>query len=87
LYYRAGYILSTMFVATEISTPFINARWHMHEVGWQGSRAYTVNGVLMVVFFFLCRVAALPWQASACRGDWLLDLSFHKCLRTAKRSA
>lgn len=31
LYYKAGYILSTMFVATEASTPFINARWHMHE--------------------------------------------------------
>lgn len=37
LYYRAGYVLSTMFVATEVSTPCINAHWHMHEggcVGW-----------------------------------------------------
>ncbi len=34
LYYRAGYVLSAMFVATEVSTPLINARWHMHEGGW-----------------------------------------------------
>lgn len=34
LYFRAGYVLSAMFVATEVSTPFINARWHLHEGAW-----------------------------------------------------
>lgn len=66
MYYRAGYVLSTMFVATEVSTPLINLRWHMHEAGGQGSIWYRANGVAMVLVFFLCRVAALPWQVSGC---------------------
>ena len=34
----------------------------MSSAGLQGSRAYSINGLVMVVAFFVCRVAALPWQ-------------------------
>ena len=36
---------------------------HMRATaGWQGSRAYALNGAAMVLVFFLSRVAALPFQ-------------------------
>ena len=45
----------------ELSTPFTNMRWLLKEC-WQGgtnSRAYLVNGVLMAVVFFGCRVIGM----------------------------
>jgi hypothetical protein len=31
VHFRAAYVLSIMFISTELSTPFINNRWCMHE--------------------------------------------------------
>ncbi|KAM3568009.1 hypothetical protein VYU27_009862 [Nannochloropsis oceanica] len=33
LYFRAGYVLSIMFIATELSTPLVNLRWHLIHMG------------------------------------------------------
>lgn len=46
-----------------------------NPAGWQGSWAYKANGVLMVVTFFLCRVAALPWQVREMRRREISSLN------------
>lgn len=39
----------------ELSTPFVNVRWLLAKMGHDTSRLYVVNGLAMVVAFFLCR--------------------------------
>ena len=47
-----------MFLLWELSTPFVYARWFLHKAGMSRTTAYKVNGVLMVLVFFLCRNVA-----------------------------
>ena len=47
-----------MFLLWELSTPFVYARWFLHKAGMSRTPAYKVNGVLMVLVFFLCRNVA-----------------------------
>ncbi len=47
-----------MFLLWELSTPFVYARWFLHKAGMSRTTAYKINGVLMVLVFFLCRNVA-----------------------------
>lgn len=47
-----------MFLLWELSTPFVYARWFLHKAGMSRTAAYKINGVLMVLVFFLCRNVA-----------------------------
>ncbi len=40
----------------ELTTPFINARWFMDKAGMKSSMLYLVNGLIMLVSWFLLRV-------------------------------
>ncbi|GBF96610.1 hypothetical protein Rsub_09356 [Raphidocelis subcapitata] len=51
-----AYVLFGLF--TEITTPFVNLRWRLHEAGAAGGRAYLVNGLAMTAVWGACRVAA-----------------------------
>ncbi len=54
-----------MFLLWELSTPFVYARWFLHKAGMSRTTAYKINGVLMVLVFFLCRnVAGLGKKVS-----------------------
>ncbi|XP_066263976.1 TLC domain-containing protein 4-B-like isoform X2 [Branchiostoma lanceolatum] len=44
----------------ELSTPFVNMRIILYELGLKNSRLYKLNGVLMLVVFFTCRLATIP---------------------------
>ncbi|XP_078571984.1 TLC domain-containing protein 4-B-like [Branchiostoma floridae x Branchiostoma japonicum] len=44
----------------ELSTPFINMRLILNALGHKRSQLYKVNGVAMLVVFFLCRVSTIP---------------------------
>ena len=50
--------VGAMFLLWELSTPFVYARWFLHKTGLSRTTAYKVNGILMVVVFFLCRNVA-----------------------------
>ncbi|XP_078571533.1 TLC domain-containing protein 4-B-like [Branchiostoma floridae x Branchiostoma japonicum] len=52
---------------TELSTPFVNMRLILHTLGHRHSLLYKVNGVAMLVVFFLCRVVTVPIQFGALR--------------------
>ncbi|CAH1239004.1 TMEM56 [Branchiostoma lanceolatum] len=44
----------------ELSTPFINMRLILHTLGYRRSLLYKVNGVAMLVVFFIFRIATIP---------------------------
>lgn len=52
-----GLPISLIGYMAELSTPFVNARWMLKEAGGgSGTTAYMINGVLMAVVFFGCRI-------------------------------
>jgi len=60
--------------AGELSTPFVNLRWHLAERGQQRGAAYVANGVLLAATFFLSRVVLYGWGLAGLyriRGAWV----------------
>ncbi|GLI66106.1 hypothetical protein VaNZ11_009816 [Volvox africanus] len=45
------------FLMWEISTPCVHLRWFMYKAGLTHSIWYLVNGLMMIVTFFCCRIA------------------------------
>jgi hypothetical protein len=43
------------FLMWEVSTPFVYMRWFLFTLGKSQSKAYIVNGLLMVATFFVFR--------------------------------
>lgn len=52
-------ILGTAFLV-EASTPFVSLRVILCHLGLKDSRVYVVNGLFMLVTFFICRVCIFP---------------------------
>ncbi|CAH1247400.1 TMEM56 [Branchiostoma lanceolatum] len=59
IYTSVPWIMST-FLFYEASTPFANLRVVLAKCGWKNTRLYTVNALLLMTVFFLCRVAIIP---------------------------
>eukprot|EP00058_Branchiostoma_floridae_P013097 XP_002598585.1 hypothetical protein BRAFLDRAFT_66976 [Branchiostoma floridae] len=51
---------SNLVFLQELSTPFVNLRIILYELGQKTSFLYKLNGVLMLVVFFTCRLATIP---------------------------
>lgn len=49
------------FLLWELSTPFVHLRWLLHKSGRERARLYVVNGLVMMVVFFLCRPVWGTW--------------------------
>ncbi|CAH0549369.1 unnamed protein product [Brassicogethes aeneus] len=45
----------------EASTPFVSIRGILSKIGMKDSSLYVYNGIIMLVTFFLCRVAMFPY--------------------------
>lgn len=45
----------------ESSTPFVSMRAILYNLNLRQSWIYVINGLLMVIVFFLCRIAVYPW--------------------------
>ncbi|XP_026313581.1 transmembrane protein 56-B [Hyposmocoma kahamanoa] len=45
----------------ELSTPFVSLRGILSRLHLKASKAYLINGILMLLTFFLCRVVSLPY--------------------------
>lgn len=59
------------FLLWELSTPFVHLRWLLHKSGRDKKRIYVVNGLLMVVVFFLCRPVWGTWLSyKVGRSSW-----------------
>ncbi|XP_066268908.1 TLC domain-containing protein 4-B-like isoform X2 [Branchiostoma lanceolatum] len=53
------WIMST-YLYYEASSPFVHLRFLLSNLGWKKTRLYTVNALLLMTVFFLCRVAIIP---------------------------
>ncbi len=49
-YYFSG------FLFTEITTPFINMRWFLHNLRLDDSTLYKINGLFVILFWVLVRI-------------------------------
>ena len=52
-----------MFVFTEITTPFVNARWFLYKLHMQDSLLYILNGGIMLLGFLVFRIGMNPLTA------------------------
>eukprot|EP00128_Syssomonas_multiformis_P011192 Colp12_sorted_trinity150504_noHs@29388 len=47
---------------SEVSTPFVNLRWYLAvNPKWKNSHLYLINGVVLMLIFFACRIVAIPF--------------------------
>jgi len=73
MYFRGGYadcLLGTSFLI-EASTPFVSLRVILVQLQKKESLLYVINGLLMVISFFFCRVMLFPilfWWYSSMTG-------------------
>ncbi|KAJ8954218.1 hypothetical protein NQ318_005813 [Aromia moschata] len=62
----------------EASTPFVSVRGILSKIGMKNSIIYVVNGLVMLVVFFLCRVAMFPYviymYARSIKADFVTAL-------------
>jgi len=47
---------SLLLIMCEITTPFVNQRWFFDKSGMKGGKVFVINGVLMLVFWFIFRI-------------------------------
>lgn len=67
-----AHVLGVTAVMTELTTPFINLRWFLHETGLKESRLYIANGLLMTALWFVVRILLFGWlglRLHAMRAD------------------
>lgn len=62
LYYELFVSFVVYRLLSELSTPFVNWRSFLQELGDKKSRWYTTAALGMLVSFFLCRVLVIPWH-------------------------
>ena len=53
--------LSAATLITEFSTPFVSLRALLSIHKKTSTTTYLINGLLMTLFFFVCRVVFQPW--------------------------
>lgn len=81
MYFRGGYadcLLGTSFLI-EASTPFVSLRVILVHLQKKESLLYVINGLLMVISFFFCRVMLFPmlfWWYSSMTGLSLITTFF-----------
>ena len=51
------------FILYELSSPFLNFHWFFDKVNMTGSRAQLVNGIILLVTFFCCRLVWGTYQS------------------------
>lgn len=62
LHFQLFYFFVIYRLIAEFSTPFVNWRAILYEMGEKESRQYAVAALGMVISFFLCRVLVIPWH-------------------------
>ena len=64
--YHQLYIYFIVYrLLAEFSTPFVDWRAVIYEVGDKDGKWYLIASTLMTISFFLCRVIVIPWHSYA----------------------
>jgi len=82
-----GNLMIAAALIMEASTPFVTLRSVLSDLGRKGSTLYMLNGLVMIVVFFFCRIAVYPlfyklyaghrsisYVEALCRGPWFCNL-------------
>jgi hypothetical protein len=56
-----GHVYVLMVMSTELTTPLVNARWLLDKAGLKQHKIYLVNGISMMVMWFLDRIVFLAF--------------------------
>lgn len=54
---------SCPFILYELSSPFLNFHWFFDKLGLTGSRRQLINGIMLLVTFFCCRLVWGTYQS------------------------
>ncbi|XP_070549012.1 TLC domain-containing protein 5-like [Ptychodera flava] len=53
---HGGTELNATIFGSEVSNPFLQARWFMRDAGYDKTWIYEINDLLFMVIFFVCRI-------------------------------
>jgi len=56
VFYQQLHYFAAAFILWEMSTPFVQLRWFLYEMGMKNTRVYVANGIMMMAAFFLSRL-------------------------------
>merc|ERR1712139_59845 len=56
-----AHFMGLVGIAAEITTPFINLRWFLAESDMKSGRLYIINGMLIVVLWFIFRICGFAF--------------------------
>ncbi|KAL3143270.1 hypothetical protein ABBQ38_002115 [Trebouxia sp. C0009 RCD-2024] len=56
-----AHLYTLLLLSTELTTPFVNARWVFDQMGWRSARIYTVNGVCLFASWLFARIVLFLW--------------------------
>ncbi len=84
LYYRVFNFYIIFRSLSEFSTPFVNFWWVLHNLKIEGHTRYATASILMVLAFFVCRIAVIPginyklhmsiWSPSGRQFQWYVNV-------------
>eukprot|EP00818_Percolomonas_sp_WS_P010112 CAMPEP_0117435174 /NCGR_PEP_ID=MMETSP0759-20121206/340_1 /TAXON_ID=63605 /ORGANISM="Percolomonas cosmopolitus, Strain WS" /LENGTH=145 /DNA_ID=CAMNT_0005226703 /DNA_START=540 /DNA_END=977 /DNA_ORIENTATION=+ len=57
--YESGPVYMLVFGLTEASTPFVNLRVFLHDLGYKNSLMYSLNGIAMWFGFLIFRIPTI----------------------------
>uniref|UniRef100_A0A0K2T711 Protein FAM57Alike [Xiphosphorus maculatus] n=3 Tax=Lepeophtheirus salmonis TaxID=72036 RepID=A0A0K2T711_LEPSM len=70
-----GDCLIALGFCMEASTPFVSLRAILYHLGLKSSILYLVNGLLMNIVFFICRILVFPYMYQLYANQCGLTLS------------
>lgn len=56
-----AHLYTLLLLSTELTTPFVNARWFYDQLGWRSAPIYKVNGVCLFVSWLFGRIVLFMW--------------------------
>lgn len=60
-YTKQAHMYTLLLLSTEMTTPFVNARWILDQMGLRSAPIYALNGVCMFTFWFVGRIVLFMW--------------------------
>lgn len=61
-YLDVGIWFACTLLCNELSSPFLNVFWYLQHTGKKETNIFFVNGLFLVVVFFLCRIVFIPFS-------------------------
>lgn len=60
-YTGQAHLYTLLLLSTELTTPFVNGRWFIDQMGLRKSNIYIANGVCLFVSWLFARISLFLW--------------------------